>query len=53
MTEGRYRLFVFVDDTEKMAYLNLPFYVQNDPSIVSGKVRFRSQTLKSVDENDN
>lgn len=50
VNEGRYRLFVFVDDGKKMAYMNLPFYVQNDPSAVSGKVRFKLQTLKSFNE---
>jgi hypothetical protein len=30
--------------------MNLPFYVQNDPSAVSGKVRFKLQTLKSFNE---
>lgn len=50
LTEGRYRLFVFVNDEEKVAYMNVPFYVENDPGIAAKKVRFKSQTLKSFNE---
>ena len=28
MGEGRYRLFVFVDDGKKVAYLNIPIYTE-------------------------
>jgi hypothetical protein len=52
MIEGRYRLFVFVDDSEKMAYMNIPFYVQVDPNGSSEKIRLKSQTLKSFDEDN-
>mgnify|MGYP000392121237 CR=1 FL=1 len=48
--EGRYRLFIFVNDTKKVAYMNVPFYVENDPSVKAKKVRFKSQTLKSFNE---
>lgn len=47
--EGRYRLFVFVDDQEKVAYMNIPFYVQNDPD-AKKRVQFKKQDLKSFDE---
>lgn len=50
LLEGRYRLFVFVYDQEKVAYMNLPFYVQNDPSVAASKIRFKTQTLKSTNE---
>jgi hypothetical protein len=50
MIEGRYRLFVFVHDQEKVAYMNVPFYVQNDPSVAANKIRFKSQSLKSFNE---
>ncbi len=53
LTEGRYRLFVFVDDSEKMAYLNIPFYVQNDPAADAKRVRFKTQSLNSFDEEAN
>ena len=43
--EGRYRLFVFIDDGEKLAYANIPFYV--DPSLsTSNSVLFKKQNLK-------
>ncbi|MFT5823168.1 MAG: hypothetical protein ACI8ZM_004428 [Crocinitomix sp.] len=50
LTEGRYRLFIFVNDEKKVAYMNVPFYVENDPSVAANKVRFKSQTLKSFNE---
>ena len=44
-SEGRYRLFVFIDDGEKLAYANIPFYV--DPSLDSTQsVTFKKQKLK-------
>ena len=44
-SEGRYRLFVFIDDGEKLAYSNIPFYV--DPSLDSTQsVTFKKQKLK-------
>lgn len=50
LTEGRYRLFVFMNDQKKVAYMNIPFYVENDPSVAAGKIRFKKQTLKSFNE---
>jgi len=50
LNEGRYRLFVFVDDNKKVAYMNIPFYVQNDPELVTGKIRLKPQTLKSTND---
>lgn len=50
LTEGRYRLFVFVHDQQKVAYMNLPFYVENDPEVSANQVKFKPQTLKSFDE---
>lgn len=44
LSEGRYRLFVFVDDGEKVAYMNLPFYV--DGSLVSSdRIQLKTQKL--------
>jgi hypothetical protein len=51
-SEGRYRLFLTVSDGKKVAYLNVPFYVQYDEN--SGEntksVQFKKQDLKSFDE---
>ena len=46
MTEGRYRLYVFADDGEKMAYMNIPFYVQMGSEEEMKRVRFKSQSMK-------
>jgi hypothetical protein len=35
-----------------MAYMNIPFYVQVDPNGSSEKIRLKSQTLKSFDEDN-
>ena len=47
--EGRFRLFVTIDDGYKLAYLNVPFYVESlgDEEV---KIHFKQQTLKSFDE---
>ena len=50
--EGRYRLFVSVTDGKKVAYSNIPFYVQhelNGDGTVK-KVQFIQQNLKSFNE---
>lgn len=47
MEEGRYRLFVYVDDTEKVAYMNIPFYVEINPDNAD-KVQFKSQKLEPL-----
>ncbi|MFA7273074.1 MAG: glycoside hydrolase family 2 TIM barrel-domain containing protein [Crocinitomicaceae bacterium] len=51
-TEGRYRLFVTVSDGEKIAYMNIPFYVQEnlDADGNSKKIIFTPQDLKSFEE---
>jgi hypothetical protein len=46
--EGRYRLFVKVFDGEKLAYMNIPFYVS--PDELDKRIHFEAQTLKSFDE---
>ena len=46
--EGRYRLFVRVSDGEKLAYMNIPFYVE--PGNDNERIHFKQQTLKSFDE---
>lgn len=43
--EGRYRLFVFIDDGEKLAYANIPFYVDLSLS-TSNSILFKKQKLK-------
>lgn len=48
LKEGRYRLFVKVFDGEKLAYMNIPFYVE--PTNDSDRIHFKEQTLKSFDE---
>ncbi len=47
--EGRYRLFVEIKDNEKVAYTNIPFYVEMNPN-QKAHVGFKKQTLKSFDE---
>lgn len=47
MQEGRYRLFVFVDDDEKAAYINIPFYVEVNPDNAN-KIQFKSQKLEPL-----
>ena len=51
LAEGRYRIFIFVDDGKKVAYLNIPIYVESDPSISAKFVRLKKQTLQSFYEN--
>jgi hypothetical protein len=46
--EGRYRLFVRISDGEKLAYMNIPFYVE--PGNENERIHFKEQTLKSFDE---
>lgn len=43
--EGRYRLFVFVDDKYKVAYLNIPFYVDGNLDM-SKKIHFKRKSLE-------
>jgi len=43
--EGRYRLFVFVDDNEKLAYMNIPFYVDGTASD-SKRILFKKQQFE-------
>lgn len=50
MKEGKYRLFVSVTDGEKVAYTNIPFYVQNDPNSLQKTIKFKEQTLKSFED---
>ena len=50
ITEGRYRLFVFIDDKEKMAYMNIPFYVQNSAQSEMSRIRFKTQELEQLDD---
>lgn len=49
LNEGRYRLFVSVTDGQKVAYMNVPFYVQNDTN-QQQNIGFKKQTLSSFDE---
>ena len=49
LKEGKYRLFVSVSDGKKIAYTNIPFYVENDPSLAEKQIRFKNQTLKSFE----
>lgn len=44
MQEGRYRLFVFVDDGTKVAYLNIPFYVEATGEV--NKMQLKKQKLE-------
>lgn len=50
--EGRYRLFVTVTDGEKVAYANIPFYVQVtlNENGKSNKIIFIKQEMSSFDE---
>ena len=45
--EGRYRLFVFVDDKHKVAYLNIPFYVDGNLDM-SKKIHFKQKALNNL-----
>jgi hypothetical protein len=47
MEEGRYRLFVFVDDNEKVAYVNIPFYVEINPESAE-KIQFKPKKLEPL-----
>ena len=49
INEGRYRLFVFVDDGEKTAYMNIPFYVQSSLDIKSSRIRLKTQELEEYE----
>jgi hypothetical protein len=49
LNEGRFRLFVSVTDGQKVAYMNVPFYVQNDIN-QQQNIGFKKQTLSSFDE---
>lgn len=46
--EGRYRLFVTVDDGEKVAYMNIPFYVRYRPESERG-VEFKKLNLEPLE----
>jgi len=48
MKEGRYRLFVFADDGEKMAYMNIPFYVEMGTEEEMSKIHFKPQSLEEL-----
>lgn len=49
-TEGRYRLFITVSDGEKIAYANIPFYVeQSTDDSFSKFVRLKKTNLKSFE----
>lgn len=48
--EGKYRLFVTVTDGDKIAYANIPFYVEVDGSASDSKIRFTHQEMKSFEE---
>lgn len=48
LQEGRYRLFVRITDGEKLAYMNIPFYVEQGDE--NERIHFKEQTLKSFDE---
>jgi hypothetical protein len=45
LTEGRYRLFVFIDDNEKVAYMNIPFYVDGSSSDMK-RIQFKKQQFE-------
>jgi hypothetical protein len=45
LNEGTYRLFVFVDDTEKVAYMNIPFYVEGEADGVN-RIQLKKQELE-------
>ena len=47
-SEGRYRLFVFVTDGEKLAYMNVPFYV-DDSLQEFNNVKFKIQDLEPTE----
>ncbi|MDA8648245.1 hypothetical protein N9L43_00380 [bacterium] len=47
MQEGRYRLFVYVDDNEKVAYVNIPLYVEVNPDSAE-KIQFKPQKLEPL-----
>jgi hypothetical protein len=49
MNEGRYRLFVFVNDGEKTAYMNIPFYVQSSLEMKLSRIRFKTQELEEYE----
>ncbi len=46
--EGRYRLFVFVDDGNKSAYANIPFYVDEMLGDTE-RIKFKSQELEPLE----
>lgn len=48
--EGKYRLFVTVTDGNKVAYANIPFYVEINASAPDTKIRFTHQEMKSFEE---
>lgn len=48
MTEGRYRLFVFIDDGHKVAYMNIPFYVEATTGQIS-KMQLKKQKLEPIE----
>jgi hypothetical protein len=45
--EGRYRLFVFVDDGTKVAYMNVPFYVEATGEV--NKIQLKKQKLEQFE----
>ena len=45
LTEGRYRLFVFIDDNEKVAYMNIPFYVDGSSNDMK-RIQFKKQQFE-------
>ena len=45
LIEGRYRLFVFVDDNEKVAYMNIPFYVDGYSSDLK-RIQFKKKNFE-------
>ena len=45
LTEGRYRLFVFIDDNKKVAYMNIPFYVDGSSSDMK-RIQFKKQQFE-------
>ena len=49
MNEGRYRLFVFVNDGEKTAYMNIPFYVQSSLEMKLSRIRLKTQELEEYE----
>jgi len=46
--EGRYRLFVTIDDGDKVAYMNIPFYVRYQPDAERG-VQFKKLKLEPLE----